>query len=250
MTKWMRLTCPALVAAALAACNGSSPATTTAVAVFDDLPATLPPTLPSQPFQAQQTAAFGDRITLAPGTGRHAAEATVILVTWSTAAYAHPITLALYGGDLTPLGSRTQTFDIPARPAGDPSCPDTGYGAGFAWKDADGHCHNGLAFAITFDLSGVTAPLPDDLAWGIAYDTSSWGASPIGETGPYDSLNVAVIGDGSTAASTAPSVGADPDPDTVLRDYWDLGASTPAYTGLAPEHGWTGYAPAFRLLAY
>lgn len=222
------------------------------VPVFDTLPEVLPPNLPSQPFQAQQTAEFGDRIALAPGTGRHPIEATVVMVTWATEAYAHPITLNLYGvsgGTLALVGTRTQTFDIPARPAADPTCPDTGYGAGFAWRASNGKCYNGLAFPITFDLSGLDTVLPDSLAYGIAYDTNTWGYSPVGQPGPYDSLNVAVIGDGNTISSTVPSVGTDPDPDAVLRNYWSY--SPPAgYTGYGPETGWTGYAPAIELLAY
>ena len=223
------------------------------VPVFDTIPDVLPPNLPSQPFQAQQTAEFGDQIALAPGTGRHPVEATVVMVTWATDAYSHPITLNLYGvsgGTLAPAGTRTQTFDIPARPAGDPTCPNTGYGAGFAWRASDGKCYNGLAFTITFDLSGLDIVLPDSLAYGIAYDTNTWGYSPVGQPGPYDSLNVAVIGDGSTIPSTTPSVGTDPDPDTVLRNYWNFSSAPAGYTGLEAETDWTGYAPAVEFFAY
>lgn len=223
------------------------------VPVFDTVPDTLPPNLPSQPFQAQQTAEFGDLIALAPGTARHPVEATVVMVTWATVPYTHAITLNLYdvaGGVLTPIGARTQTFQIPARPASDPTCPDTGYGAGFSWRASDGRCYTGLAFPITFDLGGLDVVLPDSLAYGIAYDTNTWGASPVGEPGPYDSLNVGVIGDGSTASSTLPSVGTDPDPDAVLRNYWDFEAAPAGYTGFAEETGWTGNAPAIELLAY
>jgi hypothetical protein len=219
------------------------------VPVFDTLPDVIPPNRPSQPFQAQQTAEFGDEIALAPGTGRHPVQATVLMVTWSTTAYSYPITLNLYGvseGTLTPIGTRTQTFDIPARPAADPTCPDTGYGAGFAWRASDGKCYNGFAFTITFDLSGLDLLLPDSLAYGIAYNTQSWGYSPTGVDGPYNSLNVAVIGDGSTAASAQPSVGTDPDPDAVLRNFFTSGA----YTGFEEETDWTGYAPAVEFLAY
>lgn len=253
MARTSRIALAGLVALALAACNESDPETPPTVTVFDTIPAALPPNLPSQAFQAQQTAEFGDHITLAPGTGRHAVSATVVMVTWSTTAYSHPITLNLYGesaGQLIELGTRTQTFDIPARPAAEPTCPDTGYGAGFAWKAEDGRCYNGLAFEISFDLSGIDTPLPDSLVYGIAYDTGTWGNQPIGETGPYDSLNVAVIGDGHEVASTQPAIGADPEPDTVLRDYWRFDPAPAGYTGLVPEGGWTGYAPAFELLAY
>ncbi len=221
--------------------------------VFDTLPAVLPPNLPSQPFQAQQTAEFGDRIALAAGAGRHPVQATVVMVTWSTETYSHPITLNLYdasGAALALVAARTQTFAIPPRPAADPTCPDTGYGAGFAWRASDGRCYNGLAFTITFDLGDLGVMLPDALAYGIAYDTNTWGYEPIGQPGPYDSLNVGVIGDGSTAASTTPSVGTDPDPDAVLRNYWNFSSVPAGYTGFEAEPGWTGYAPAVQLLAY
>jgi hypothetical protein len=253
MRRTSRILAAAVVAVALVACNGTDNTGPASAPVFDTIPAVLPPHLPSQPFEAQQTNEFGDRVTLAAGTGRHADKAIVVMVTWSTEAYSHPITLNLYGGApgaLTSIGSRTQTFDIPARPAADPTCPDTGYGAGFAWRADDGKCYNGRAFEITFDLSGVATPLPDELAYGIAYDTSSWGYAPIGAPGPYDSLNVGVIGDGSTTASTAPSIGADPDPATCLRNYWDYAAVPPAFTGLESEPGWTGYAPAVEIFAH
>ena len=255
MVRSLQITLVVLVAAALAACQGASedvvqPPT---VPVFDTLPDVLPPHRPSQPFQAQQTAEFGDQIELAPDTGRHPVEATVLMVTWATVAYSHPITLNLYGvsGEaLTPIATRTQTFDIPARPAANPTCPDTGYGAGFAWRASDGHCYNGLAFSITFDLTGLDVLLPDSLGYGIAYNTNTWGYDPVGQEGPYDSLNVAVIGDGETASSTQPTVGADPDPDMLRRNYYDFTSDPAGYTGFEKETDWTGYAPAIEFLAY
>jgi hypothetical protein len=222
------------------------------VPVFNTIPDVLPPNLPSQPFQAQQTAEFGDYITLAPGTGRHAAKATVVMVTWSTEAYSHPITLNLYNGSsgaLTWIGGQTQTFDIPARPAADLTCPDPyNYGPGSQWRAANGQCYYGYAFPITFDLTDVSVVLPDSFAYGVAYDTNNWGYYPIHEPGPYESLNVGVIGDGGTVASTQPSIGTDPDPDALLRNYWNFNSG--AYTGFVPETGWTGYAPAVEFFAY
>ncbi len=64
--------------------------------------------------------------------------------------------------------------------------------------------------------------------------------------GPWNSLNVGVVGDCVTAASTTPSVGFDPDPAAVLRDFVTNGH--PA--GLFVETGWTGNAPAARFYAY
>ena len=59
-----------------------------------------------------------------------------------------------------------------------------------------------------------------------------------------------VIGDGSTVASTQPSIGTDPNPDTCLRNYWDFSSVPQGYTGFVPETGWTGYAPAVEFFAY
>ena len=253
MRRTSRILAAAVVAVALVACNGTDNTGPASAPVFDTIPAVLPPHLPSQPFEAQQTNEFGDRVTLAAGTGRHADKATVVMDTWSTTAYSHPITFNLYSGtsgNLTLIGSKTQTFDIPARPAADSTCPDTGYGAGFAWRASDGKCYNGLAFTITFDLSGLSVLLPDSFAYGIAYNTNTWGYAPIGQPGPYESLNVGVIGDGSTVASTQPSIGTDPNPDTCLRNYWDFSSVPQGYTGFVPETGWTGYAPAVEFFAY
>ena len=86
--------------------------------------------------------------------------------------------------------------------------------------------------------------------YGIAYDTSTWGYDPNGEPGPYDSLNVAVIGDGHDVATTQPSIGSDPEPDAVHRNRWEFDAVPQGYTGYVPEDGWTGYAPAVELFAY
>ena len=244
-------------------------------AVFDAIPAVLAPNYPSQPFQAQQTAEFGDAIVLG-GTARHAVRFDVVMSTWARqvdyASYAgrpgypltatgwtHPITLNLYdtaanAAAHVPFASVTQTFDIPWRPAGDPTCPDTGYGAGFAWRASDGNCYNGYAVAVSFDLTASSVVLPDSFIYGIAYDTLTWGYAPIGVDGPYDSLNVALVGDGKTAASTSPSIGTDPDPDSVYWNtataawYADKGAS--GVGTFRADTGWTGYAPAVEFFAF
>ena len=90
--------------------------------------------------------------------------------------------------------------------------------------------------------------LPDSFAYGIAYNTNTWGYAPIGQPGPYESLNVGVIGDGSTLASTQPSIGTDPNPDTCLRNYWNF--SSGAYTGFVPETWLDRNAPALEFFAY
>ena len=51
--------------------------------VYNAIPATLPPSMPSQPFQAQQTFEFGDYVTLAPGSDRELRTVSVTMVTWA-----------------------------------------------------------------------------------------------------------------------------------------------------------------------
>ena len=55
-------------------------------------------------------------------------------------------------------------------------------------------CYNGFAFNITFDMSSLNLTLPNDIVVGVAYNTRTYGASPIGTSGPYDSLIVGALG--------------------------------------------------------
>lgn len=185
------------------------PAFATTETVYDALPSIDPQTsYPSQPFQAQQTAEFGDYVHLG-GTNRILNNITVTMVTWAryseyiadsnyngnSVSWTHPITLNVYSNHLgangvpdTLLGSVTPSITIPWRPENNPSdCSD-----GFKWKDGFGNCVNGLAFNANFDLSSLGVILPNDVIVSVAYNTQTWGYNPIGSTGPFNSLNVAV----------------------------------------------------------
>ena len=104
------------------------------------------------------------------------------------------------------LGTVTQMFAIPWRPVADPTCP-----GGTAWRAIDGICYNGFAFNITFDMSSLNLTLPNDIIVGVAYNTQSYGAVPMGVGGPYDSLNVGALG--------SATVGTDDNTDTCLLEY-------------------------------
>ena len=88
------------------------------------------------------------------------------------------------------------------------------------WYDsADGNCYNGLATNVTFSFGHTR--VPNSLIYGIAYNTSDYGAHPYGDatachansTGcGYDSLNVAL-----TNQPNNPSVGSDPQEGTVYE---------------------------------
>jgi hypothetical protein len=197
-------------------------ATPPMVDVYDSIPAVLPHNMASLGFQATQTAEFGDYVHLA-GTNRALRTVTVTMSDWALQAnpanvtfcatnpskcpsggFTHPITLNIYGAvsgspntpTLPAIATVTQTFTIPWRPAEDASCPVSSGAHGWRATD-DNTCYNGLAFNITFDLSSLNVTLPNDVVIGVAYNTQSWGAHPIGTAGPYNSLNVGVVGTAS-----------------------------------------------------
>jgi len=215
--------------------------------VYDATPSPTPPNVASLGYQATSTSEFGDSLHLG-GTARVLEAVKVTMSTWAryseysadpaydASGWSHPITVNVYDDSLdgngvpdTLLASTTESASIPWRPEGDPSCPDTGYGPGFAYKASDGNCYNGKAFDATFDLSASNVVLPSDVIVGIAYDSQSYGADPIGSNGPYNSLNVGV------PANQTVSVGADDDPDAV---FWDT--TYPGYAaGFREDTGWT-----------
>ena len=223
--------------------------------IYDSTPHPLPPNLPSLSYQATQTAEFGDQVEFA-GVERRLLSATVTMSAWALASdwpaypaagWQHPITLNLYDLNTadptrpgTLIGSVTQTFDVPWRPAADPTCP-----GGTAWRASDGSCYNGYAFNITFDLSASAITVPDEVVFGIAYNTQTWGASPIGVGGPYNSLNVGV--------TAGPSVGVNADLDDVFWNtstagwYADGGAN--GVGEFRQDTVWAPYQPAVSFSA-
>lgn len=236
---------------------------------YNSVPNDLPGNVPSQPFQAQQTSEFGDSVILAPG-GRHARFVDVIMSSWAcesgawfsgdcatsrNATFDHPITLNLYSvneatGDPDELLlTRNQTFAIPFRPSADPvNC------TGGTWHSkADDACYNGFANRITFRLDG-SVTLPDAVIWTVAFNTTTYGAEPIGPAAcsptpqgcPYDSLNVGV-----ESFEGQPSKGTDTDENAAILhaafpfNYCDGGAGGFNELRLDDSAGpcWEGFRP-------
>jgi len=233
--------------------------------VFNSIPSTLPGNVVSWGFEATSTSEFGDYARFA-GNKRSLQKVTVVMSSWGCesgaagaggncvttpgATFNHDITLNLYtnpgGGQVgSEITSKTQTFAIPYRPSADPSCSNGG------WLDGNGTCYNGLATTITFTFSGVT--LPASVIYGIAYNTTSHGYDPIGQSAPcfsepggcgYDSLNV-------SAASTTPRVGVDADENGVFLNSSWTGAYCNGTTGTfrLDSPCWTGYNPMIKFTA-
>ena len=187
--------------------------------IYNSIPGGPPPNVPSLGYEATSTTEFGDLINFA-GTDRTLHSVTVLMSDWALAAdysalnpntpWQHPLTFNLYTVDNTGVvpqpgslfATRTDTFEIPWR-------PEASAGCGTAWRADDGNCYNGFAFTVTFDFTGVT--VPDQIIYGLSYNTADYGVAPIGTRGPYNSLNFGF-------AEVAPSVGSRPFPDTA---YWN-----------------------------
>ena len=233
----------ALCGAALAALLATAPAGATTI--YDSIPNPLPPNLPSVGYEATSTAAFGDLIQLGSGS-RSLTSVDVTMSNWAkestyeslgtSPGYSVPLTLTLYNVDNSgaapavgsTIVSRTIDPTILWRPEATISC-------GTGWLAANGNCYNGIAQNVAFDFSGVT--VPDQIIFGLSFNTQSYGANPTGTAGPYNSLNFGL-------ATSGPSVGTEVTPGTL---FWDT-----TYPGVTPagvlsqNSGWSPYVPAIR----
>lgn len=240
--------------------------------VFDSIPGALPGNVSSVGFEAASAAEFGDYATFASNPNHLLRNVDVVMSSWGCEhghwntndcvttpghTFSVPITFTIYenGGDSpgAEIGRVTQTFAIPFRPSADATnCPGTG-----RWYDAiDDTCYNGFATTITFDFSSLNVTLPSSVVYGVSFDTTHYGAHPVGEDAAcytsdagcgYDSLNVG-------AASTTPSVGTDEDPDGVFQNSSSAGSYCDGGTGgtgtFRLDSGcWTGFNPLVRFNA-
>jgi hypothetical protein len=195
------------------------------IAMADIVYSTLPPpALPSEPslgYEATQTSEFGGLIQFA-GTDRSLTTVTVALDNWAyestyetvghSTGFDENLTLNLYNtgvGDLpgSLIATETITDLVPWRPEPDPT--DCAPGSNNDYLGSDGNCYAGALSTATFDFTGVG--VPDEIIFGLAYNTADYGYNPLLVAGPYNSLNFAVSTSGT-------SVGSQPSPDTA---YWN-----------------------------
>src|ERR1043166_51613 len=251
---------------------GAAQASAQGVPIYNNIPNPLPGNLPSVGYEASFSSEFGDRVTFAPSTGRGVTTVVQTMSSWGCesghwysfdcvttpgATFSHSGTLNLYnvGPGNQPgalLGSVTQTFAIPYRPSADIiNC--NGGNAGKWFDAASGTCFNGKAVNITFDLRSLHLTLPNQVIFGIAYNTSHAGYNPIGDNTTcftssggcgYDSLNVATADPASSL-----SVGGNPAPDDAYFNdnygfnYCAGGGGGVTFFRLAAGC-WTGLKPA------
>lgn len=237
--------------------------------VFGNTPAVLPGNLPSYGPEAYAYNEWGPGVTLA-GTERKLTTSTVTLSSWACesgswngldclttpgATYPVDITFKVYNvGAGNSVGSlivsKTQTFNIPFRPSADnTNCTGGNIGKWFNGTT----CFNGLANNITFTFAGQT--LPDDVIFGITFNTDNYGYTPIGGSGaPTDSLNIATYP--GTPGDAAPATGAWlPDGHSTYLSDGPAGGPANAFAGpvtnmpTGPADDFSGFMPAVSITA-
>jgi hypothetical protein len=192
--------------------------------VYNSIPKPLPGNVASEGPEAYAFAELGDGLSLAGNTGTIGQVAVVMsswacqagtwqsgCVTVSGATFSQSLTVNLYSvvdNTIPPqsgskLATITQTFNLPYRPSSTPT--KCGTGAWYSTKDK--LCYHGLAVPISVDFSGQKIAIPTNgkLIVTVAYATTHYGVSPIGESAacygttagcPYDSLNISTESDG------------------------------------------------------
>jgi hypothetical protein len=188
---------------------------------------------------------LGNAVTFA-GSARNLTSVTVGLSSWacysggwstgdcstpSGSTFPQAITFNIYDSTgSTLLASSTPTFSIPYRPSASPKC--SGPDAGKWYSPSLKTCFNGFYNEVTFNFSGVR--LPDNVVYGIEYNTRDYGPGATGVAGPADSLNVALVNEDLTAGS-----------DTSPASLWEEHSGGPF--GSTTE--WDSYVPAVQFKA-
>ena len=244
--------------------------------VYNSIPTAMTGNVASLGYQATQTSEFGDGITFAANAKKHLMSVKVVMSSWGCEAIAlngncvttpgdrfnQPITFNIYAletgtppGAVVPgalIATTTQTFAIKYRPSTNTNkCPNTLKW----WSKADNACYSGLAQTITFNFGSQHLLLPSNIVYGIAYNTSGYGANPYGYATAcsssaagcaYASLNVG-------AEATTPFKGTDRFLDGVFYDtstagwYCDGGAAGSGFFRLDDAPGcWTVNNPMVR----
>ncbi len=245
--------------------------------LFNSVPSPLPDNIAGQGFEKLSLSEVGDQVGL---SGSNLALGTVVVALdsygcqsgiWSAdtctttgnSTFNVPITVNIYNvGPSNSVGSliatKTQTFAIPYRPSDDDiNCPPANDSGNGRWFDSSNStCNRGLATTVTLDFSQQGIVLPANVIYGVAFNTTHSGYSPIG-TGAacfsssggcgYDFLQVGLNPAG-------PTVGTDVDSTKIYQNssvgstYCDGGtAGTGTFRLDSPTSGcWAGSTPAVQ----
>lgn len=227
-----------------------------AKAGYNAIPSNVNGNVPSVGPEAYAFTNVGDEVSLG-GKGRTLQSMSVAFSSWGCesggwttkdcvttpgATFDVPITYKIYadsaGTEGNLLATGVQTVAFAYRPSASPLCtttdPVTGIPApnGKWYNKSDKTCYNGSPQVVKLAMPAST--LPDRVIWTVAYDTTHYGTTPIGESAAcyaesggcgYDSLNVGVF-----SFPNAPFAGTDVDEDMIVQSD-------------APSSGWLGNRP-------
>jgi hypothetical protein len=244
-----------------------SAATASAGTIYNNIPKPTPKNTASIGFEATSTAELGGAVGFS-GTVRMNPQVTIVLSSWACqegggssckttpgATFGWPVTVKLYNvGPEGAVGSliteSTKTLAIPYRPSASKNCTPNGEGVvGYGTE-----CFHGKEKKFVFPL---TATLPNEAIISVAYNTTNYGASPVGPQAcskfnpsrcAYDSLNVGL------EEETGPTTGTQPRPnDAYVNSSWagfycDGGAGGTG-TFRLDSGCWTGFQPLFSVKA-
>jgi hypothetical protein len=253
--------------------------------IYNSIPSPLPGNLPSLGFESVAFKELGNAVNFKSQSVQTLSKVVVTMSSWACvsgswnksgtcvtpedASFSQPITLNIYGPSAdgvhpgAQLASITKNFDIKYRPSASTQCTNG------KWYDEDSKtCFNGLSQNISFEVKNVK--VKGSAIFGITYNTTSYGYSPIGSSAPcfsttqgcpYDSLNVALSQD-----PTDVSVGSSVDTgklwfaSTYAPWYTDGGAAgvgtfrldspnVPAAWGINDSASAPWYVPAFKVIS-
>ena len=183
---------------------------------FGNIPLALDLSYLSIPADRQGVIGMGNLVGSDGGAGEFVQAVKTVLVTWAPASawpewaerdesgYYHPVEAGIYGvqrGDAGEIldfeytGASECLIHVPWRPTVAP--------------DGGPYPYNGHAFEVTIPFVD-RVELPEEYVVLISYNTGAAGARPIGEPGPYDSLNYGL-------RKGEPRRGLDPDPDSLVQ---------------------------------
>jgi hypothetical protein len=245
------------------------------VAVYNSIPNHIPPNVASEGPEAYAFSELGDGLNLDGPAGRRLRQVSVVLSSWGCktgnwytpsscvtpkgATFTQPITVNIYAvapgltaGSL--LATTTRTFKLPYRPSSDSvHCVD-----GQTWySSSDKTCYHGIAVPITVDFSSLNIALPGQIIVTVAFNSTHYGPSPVGESAacfatsagcPYDSLNISTDSNGGSYTA----IGSVLDPNSIFVNYTlpNTSCSGTALPGLALDAGcWAGYHPMIQVVA-
>jgi hypothetical protein len=244
------LTCRTRTILAALALLVAPPGLLKADVIYDSLPG-IPPGSNGQPggvvsssYFANEFSQWGDYIRFTPGSWA-LNSATVTMANYApfsdwasdprysgnSTSWSHPITLNVYNVDHS--GATPGVGSLIASSTTDATIP---------WHGNNGF--DGTAFNVPFSFNNVA--VPNEVIFGISYNTGLYGPNPIGTPGPYNFLNVAY-------GTVPPSVGTNVEEGVFVNAFGPSNNFTytdpnAIYGIFQRDTGWNGDTPAIQFV--